>query len=64
MPDFGVELHFGRHVGILVWDFDVDLELSALVDGIARAVDYALPVLEVVVYEPNFELSLIRELYF
>jgi hypothetical protein len=60
VPDFCVELHFGRNVRVFVGDLDVDLEQTALVNRVGRAAHHGLPVSEVVVDQPYLELLLIK----
>jgi hypothetical protein len=43
MPNFGVELHLGRLIGIFGRQLDIDLEESALVGGAFRSLDVSLP---------------------
>ena len=50
VPNFGVELHLWRHIWVLFQDFNVDLEDTVFVDGVGRAVDLGLPVVEVAVH--------------
>ena len=57
MPDLGLEAHLGGLVGVLWGERDVDLEETAVVDGVFGAVDVALPVAEVIAAEADFDVG-------
>ena len=65
MPDSRLELHLGRLIGILRWKQNIDLVYASFVARITlnfiattyRSVDVALPVIETVLHETDFDAT-------
>ncbi len=47
MPDFGLEFHFGRLIGVLGRESDVDLVEASLIWSVLWTLDISFPVPEV-----------------
>ena len=60
MPDLGLEAHLGRLVGILWGERDVDLEETAMVNGVLGAINVALPVAEVIAAKADLDVGFLR----
>jgi hypothetical protein len=58
MPDFGLELHFGWPIGVLLRKLDVNLELSSLIGRVIRSLDESNPMPDIVIEKTDLDRCL------